>query len=212
MYLPTTASHASAINLNLKYITHREDGHVGQYKHSVLHVSITNYTGTYFQKESFHIHIPLLVHKYSHCYTYKTLQTRYTGQGQGSMHTHREEGTTRTVGYWWAVGMKRSPDSSLRPRLAASGCCRSCLERHLVGQWLEETQEKELLDATPVKGWRKREGGEGRGGEGRGEERRVGMEKDEGEEGWGESVGTNKRRLQKQGYTLTLFFFFPKSL
>lgn len=70
----------------------------------------------------------------------------------------------RTVGYWWAVGTKRSPDSSLHPRLAASGY-RSCLERHRVGQWLEETQEKELLDATPVKGWRKREGEKGGDGE-----------------------------------------------
>ena len=98
------------------------------------------------------------------------------------MHTHTEEGTTRTVGYWWAVGTKRSPDSSLHPRLAASDY-RSCLERHRVGQWLEEMQEKELLDATPVKGWRKREGREGWGW------RIMG----------GEAVGTNKGGCTNKG-------------
>lgn len=121
---------------------------------------------------------------------------REASRARRHAHTHREEGTTRTVGYWWAVGMKRSPDSSLRPRLAASGRCRSCLEHHRVGQWLEETQEKELLDATPVKGWRERE-------------RRVGMEGGMGKEGWGDAWVPTKEVAQTWVHT-NPFLLLPK--
>ena len=102
MYLPTTASHASAINLNLKYITHREDGHVGQYKHSVLHVSITNYPGTSKKNHSIFI--------YHYWYTSTVTVThiklyKHAIQGKGKeacTHTERRalQGLLVTGGRW----------------------------------------------------------------------------------------------------------------